>query len=506
MEAFKTFRKEPGEIRSDHYMMTLAGMLTELDKKRAQTEEIHQPSSSDKSEQDEAVQQPSNDTVPLEAQIVKLLANGAMFSSAGVRTEEESKARLDFLSRTISSSFDKSHDIRPSLPSPRQFPASGFVKVDSTQKVEEEELPCYVAEKYYPVKIGEVFASRYQVVSKLGYGMSSTTWLCRDLCGHGFNTLKICIRDQQPVQEMTVSSHLKNANEHSGKQLVRLIHDSFEIAGPHGKHTCLVYRPLGMSFTELQSLLPDSRIPEDMLQKSIQLILISLVFAHGNDVVHTDISTNNVLQGIEDISILNQIEEDELTRPIARKILDDRHIYFSRLMPLSAGLPALSDFGEARIGATKQKGDIMPGIYRAPEVILDMEWDNRVDIWSIGFMAWDMAMGGHLFFAKSAGLLNDEQHLAEMVSLMGPPPLEFLQRSDKSLRYWDSQGNWKGSVPIPEQSFEMRTQQYRGDSKELFVQFLKRILCWLPEERPSAEELAYDDFLMQPVLQKQISS
>lgn len=28
----------------------------------------------------------------------------------------------------------------------------------------------------------------------------------------------------------------------------------------------------------------------------------------------------------------------------------------------------------------------MPGIYRAPEVILGMEWDCKVDIWSIGLM------------------------------------------------------------------------------------------------------------------------
>ena len=64
---------------------------------------------------------------------------------------------------------------------PRKFPASGFVKFSHSEKIEEEELPLYVAENYYPTQIGEIFASRYQVVSKLGYGTSSTTWLCRDL-------------------------------------------------------------------------------------------------------------------------------------------------------------------------------------------------------------------------------------------------------------------------------------------------------------------------------------
>ena len=57
-------------------------------------------------------------------------------------------------------------------------------------------------------------------------------------------------------------------------------------------------------------------------------------------------------------------------------------------------------------------------------------------------------------------------------------------------------GNWKGSIPIPEQSFESREQVLDDTSKALFVQFLRRTLRWLPEERPVAEELAFDEFLM----------
>lgn len=55
-------------------------------------------------------------------------------------------------------------------------------------------------------------------------------------------------------------------------------------------------------------------------------------------------------------------------------------------MPTCVGLPVLSDLGEATIGKRNNKGDIMPGIYRAPEVILDMSWDCKVDVWSIGTM------------------------------------------------------------------------------------------------------------------------
>lgn len=53
---------------------------------------------------------------------------------------------------------------------------------------------------------------------------------------------------------------------------------------------------------------------------------------------------------------------------------------------------------------------------------------------------WDLFEGNHLFFAKKNGILDDEQHLAELVSLLGPPPPEFLKRSEKCYQYWDSEG------------------------------------------------------------------
>lgn len=64
---------------------------------------------------------------------------------------------------------------------PRVFPTSGFDILDPSKEFEEETLPDYLKERYYPVHIGEVFNSRYQVVTKLGFGSSSTVRLCQDL-------------------------------------------------------------------------------------------------------------------------------------------------------------------------------------------------------------------------------------------------------------------------------------------------------------------------------------
>lgn len=60
------------------------------------------------------------------------------------------------------------------------LPTGGFKTVEAGQPVEEE-LPGYRADRFYPVKLGEVFQERYQVIAKLGFGSSSTTWLARDL-------------------------------------------------------------------------------------------------------------------------------------------------------------------------------------------------------------------------------------------------------------------------------------------------------------------------------------
>jgi serine/threonine-protein kinase SRPK3 len=64
---------------------------------------------------------------------------------------------------------------------PLEFNNSNFVRIPVDQAVEEETIPDYVASRYYPVRIGEVFQDRYQVVSKLGFGTSSTAWLARDM-------------------------------------------------------------------------------------------------------------------------------------------------------------------------------------------------------------------------------------------------------------------------------------------------------------------------------------
>lgn len=104
----------------------------------------------------------------------------------------------------------------------------------------------------------------------------------------------------------------------------------------------------------------------------------------------SDIQAKNIIIGYNDSSIFEEWAKAETETPSARKVTQGQTIYETRPFkrPKGSGqwgLPILSDFGEARIGRV-HKGLIQPDLYRAPEVVLDMSWDEKVDIWSVGVM------------------------------------------------------------------------------------------------------------------------
>lgn len=64
---------------------------------------------------------------------------------------------------------------------PRLFPATVSTNIPTSEKLEEENWPWFTPQSFYPVHIGDVIHSKYQVLYKLGYGTTATIWMCRDL-------------------------------------------------------------------------------------------------------------------------------------------------------------------------------------------------------------------------------------------------------------------------------------------------------------------------------------
>ena len=56
-------------------------------------------------------------------------------------------------------------------------------------------------------------------------------------------------------------------------------------------------------------------------------------------------------------------------------------------------------------------------------------------------------------------------------------------------------GNWKRTIEISSISFERLEGNLQGEPQRLFIQFLRKMLKWKPEERESARELLDDPWL-----------
>ncbi|CRL30327.1 Serine/threonine-protein kinase DCLK [Penicillium camemberti] len=190
-------------------------------------------------------------------------------------------------------------------------------------------------------------------------------------------------------------------------------------------------------------------------------VLLGLDYLHTEaGIVHTD------------ISVLADFEEAEKSSPSPGKIVGDGVIYCSRKLTKTKlhGQPILCDFGQARFGSTRYCGDIQPYIYRAPEVLLRMPWDQKVDIWNVGVV----------------------------IALLGPTPQETLQASSYATNFFDTEGNWKESVPVPLKSLEQLEGNLNGEQQQRFLAFIRKMLRWRPEERNTARELLTDPWLRSP--------
>jgi hypothetical protein len=56
-------------------------------------------------------------------------------------------------------------------------------------------------------------------------------------------------------------------------------------------------------------------------------------------------------------------------------------------------------------------------------------------------------------------------------------------------------GNWIGATDLSHDSFEKLEENLKGENKVCFLQFVRKMVRWKPEERSSASDLLNDTWL-----------
>jgi serine/threonine-protein kinase SRPK3 len=226
-----------------------------------------------------------------------------------------------------------------------------------------------------------------------------------------FAALKIFAHDYGAVENQTaIYKRLSTAGdpEHPGRMYVRKIQDSFSVTSTAGNtHQCLVHEVLFNDLSRLRLFFPERKLHEACVRYFLLHLLLALDFLHRVcHIIHTGqatphyalenidrmpaITESNILVGLIDPSILNQLDAKEIKGSVLCKRVKGYNIYTPVHFGFAKfGSPILCNFTHTSNEQVERCHNIQRYDYRAPEVILDIPWGYAVDIWNVGVMVRD---------------------------------------------------------------------------------------------------------------------
>jgi len=307
---------------------------------------------------------------------------------------------------------------------------------------ESEPFEDYRIGGYHPVHIGEIFGNRYQICQKLGWGHFSTVWLAFDLQTGKYVAAKVQKGQEKyyesAMDEIQILSKISNCWEdpdwvsYAQKYLngvndfsccVQLL-NSFDFYGPNGKHLIMVFELMGLNLLDVARFYKYKGIPIKIAKSIIRELLVGLDYLHRIcNLIHTDIKPENVILYFSksELDLINKTgslpHKEKFTT-----LNDPQNIHVK-----------WADFGNACFRDHHFTSRIQTREYRAPETILKAEYDTSTDIWSFGCMVFELVTGDYLFRPKPGeSYKKNDDHLAQIIELIGYPPTAFAQSGKKS--------------------------------------------------------------------------
>ncbi|KAJ6596068.1 kinase-like domain-containing protein [Mycena sp. CBHHK59/15] len=197
-----------------------------------------------------------------------------------------------------------------------------------------------------------------------------------------------------------------------------------------GQHLCLVMDVLAGDVDTLRRGF--SALPPLLVKRILRDSLRGLAQLHGSGCAHTDLKANNIMCNIPELTTEDKLGAFIAKTPSRRHPPEQSWDYLveaavSQPLPPPTLEQALSgsfriaDFGSSQILTHRVTSHITPDTLRAPEVIMHLPWDAKVDIWTFGCLVYEFLLGVPLFSRKSGtGITDpDSHHLAEMLAFTG---------------------------------------------------------------------------------------
>lgn len=369
--------------------------------------------------------------------------------------------------------------------------------LDEFTSEEEEDDHDYRKGGYHPVQIGNSFNNRYKVIKKLGWGHFSTVWLATDKETHQHVALKIVKSARHYTEaakdEIAILKKIRDEDPKREMCVVQLV-DSFEHYGPHGTHVCMVFENLGCNLLTLIKLYNYRGLPIPLVKILTKQILIGLDFLHTKcSIIHTDLKPENVLL-VKNPKLSRKVENTEddskdrdgKSKFIIPKTKEELIECFSD----GAYRCKIVDLGNACWVDRHFTDDVQTRQYRAPEVILGYKYGPPIDIWSLACIVFELLTGDLLFEPKSGkDYHKDDDHLAQIIELMGKIPKDFATGGSASSIYFNRRGELKKIKRLTYWGLKdvlIEKYKFSEEDAEEITDFMTPMLEYIPSKRADA--------------------
>jgi len=316
--------------------------------------------------------------------------------------------------------------------------------------------------------VGTVLIDRYRIVSHIGKGSFSRVVQAYDLKEKLMVGIKVLRNDKdcfdQGVGEIRLLSLLAQSDTEGSMPLLKML-DFFY----YKEHLLIVTELLRDSLYNFYRYLSSADTSDALysyfsmptLAKLSYQMLKALQFIHELGICHCDVKPENIC-----------------------------------MVSASRNKFKLIDFGAATLEYDYRNSYVQSRWYRAPEVMLGLPWDEKVDVWSLGCVLVELVVGRPIFYGPAV-----EYVLAAQTAVLGDIPDRMMRASSLTRMYYtpdrqlytvDPQGYPNGVYLI--QPMHTSLKELLGSFPHVdndFIDFVGRLLQFDPARRLSSSE-AFD--------------
>lgn len=309
----------------------------------------------------------------------------------------------------------------------------------------------------YIVCMRDHIAYRYEVLGELGRGSFGQVLRVHDYKRNVDCAVKI-IRNrkkfhQQAQVEIRLLEHLRSRDPEDRSCTIRML-NYFVFRS----HTCITFELHSMNLFELTKLNKYQPFPPALIKRFTGQLLVALSFMWRENIVHCDMKPENIL-----------LKQENKT-----------------------GIKVI-DFGSSCFENERVYSYIQSRFYRAPEIMLGMPYGRPIDLWSLGCIICEMAIGFPIFPGE-----NEHEQLLCIMEVLGVPPARLVEKSPRRAKLFDSNNqprlvpNSRNKVRHP--STKDLQSVLRTDDTS-FVDFILCFLRWDPTERITPNDAMRHPFI-----------